>query len=313
MSSRDGGGDSNHMEKQGRAIALGFFDGVHIGHGALMKRTLEVAEEIHAEPSVLSFDVHPDTLVFGREVLLLNNNFDRKDIIHRLYGIDDVIFIHFDKEVMHMPWKKFVDNLIAELDARWLVVGHDFTFGDRGEGNAERLKGYCAEIGIGCDIIPAVKKDGLVVSSTYIRDLIEAGDIERANEFLGHPHCLTDTVHTGYQLGTKMGTPTINMLVPRGVMIPRHGVYTAQVILDDGSRHPAVTNIGVRPTVSETNTVSVETYILDFSENLYDRRVRVELFRHLRDEKKFADYSELSQQIQKDAEEARHFFEENNV
>lgn len=301
------------MEKHGRTIALGFFDGVHIGHGALMNRTVEVASEIQAEPSVLSFDVHPDTLVFGKEVPLLNDNAGRKDIIHRIYGIEDVIFIHFDKEVMHMPWKQFVDNLISELEVRWIVVGHDFTFGNRGEGNAERLKSYCDELGIGCDVIPAVMKDGRIVSSTYIRELIENGEMEKANEYLGHPHCLTDTVHTGYQLGTKMGTPTINMYFPRNVIIPRFGVYAAQVILDDGSRHVSVTNIGVRPTVSDTNTVSVESYILDFDENLYERKVRVEFYKHLRDEKKFADYKELSAQILKDAEETKRYFEENTI
>lgn len=299
----------NQMEKHGRAIALGFFDGVHIGHGALMKRTVEAAEEIQAEPSVLSFDIHPDSLVYGKEVPLLNNNAGREDIIRRLYGIEDVIFIHFNKEVMHMPWKQFLDNLIAELDVRYIVVGHDFTFGNRGEGNAERLQSYCQELGIGCDVIPAVMKDGRIVSSTYIRELIENGEMERANEFLGHPHCLTDTVHTGYQLGTKMGTPTINMYFPRGVIIPRFGVYAAQVILDDGSRHTSVTNIGVRPTVSDTNVVSVESYILDFEGNLYDRKVRVEFYKHLRDEKKFSDYMELSAQIQRDAEETKKYFE----
>lgn len=297
------------MNEQKRAIALGFFDGVHIGHAALMTRTCQAAEEIGAIPSVLSFDIHPDTLVYGQEVPLLNDNAGRKDIITRLFGIEDVVFIHFNKEIMHMPWKQFVDNIIEELNVAWIVVGHDFTFGDRGEGNAKRLQGYCAELGIGCDVIPAVTKDGRVVSSTYIRELIENGQMEKANEFLGHPHSLTDVVHTGFQLGTKMGTPTINMFFPRGVIIPRFGVYAAKVYLDDGSSHISVTNIGVRPTVSETNSVSVESYILDFNENLYGRKVRVDFYKHLRDERKFADYEELSEQIRKDAEETRRYFE----
>lgn len=291
-----------------RAIALGFFDGVHIGHAALLNKAKERAAEIGAIPSVLSFDIHPDTLVFGREVPLINSAIAREDIIRRQFGIENVVFIHFNQRVMHMPWREFIQQIVDELGAAWIVVGHDFTFGDRGEGNAARLTEYCNENGIGCDVIPPVMKDGVVVSSTYIRKLIQDGDMERANEFLGHPHMLADTVHSGYHLGTKMGTPTINMYFPEGVLIPRRGVYAAKVVLEDGSSHISVTNVGVRPTVSDAGTVSVESYILDFSGNLYDRQARVEFYKFLRDERKFADYEELAAQIQTDAAMTREYF-----
>jgi riboflavin kinase/FMN adenylyltransferase len=291
-----------------RAIALGFFDGVHIGHAALLNKAKERAAEIGAIPSVLSFDIHPDTLVFGREVPLINSAIAREDIIRRQFGIENVVFIHFNQRVMHMPWREFIQQIVDELGVAWIVVGHDFTFGDRGEGNAARLTEYCNENGIGCDVIPPVMKDGVVVSSTYIRKLIQDGDMERANEFLGHPHMLADTVHSGYHLGTKMGTPTINMYFPEGVLIPRRGVYAAKVVLEDGSSHISVTNVGVRPTVSDAGTVSVESYILDFSGNLYDRQARVEFYKFLRDERKFADYEELAAQIQADAARTREYF-----
>jgi riboflavin kinase/FMN adenylyltransferase len=291
-----------------RAIALGFFDGVHIGHAALLNKAKERAAEIGAIPSVLSFDIHPDTLVFGREVPLINSAIAREDIIRRQFGIENVVFIHFNQRVMHMPWREFIQQIVDELGVAWIVVGHDFTFGDRGEGNAARLTEYCNENGIGCDVIPPVMKDGVVVSSTYIRKLIQDGDMERANEFLGHPHMLADTVHSGYHLGTKMGTPTINMYFPEGVLIPRRGVYAAKVALEDGSSHISVTNVGVRPTVSDAGTVSVESYILDFSGNLYDRQARVEFYKFLRDERKFADYEELAAQIQADAARTREYF-----
>jgi len=298
------------MENRGRAIALGFFDGVHIGHAALLEKAKKRAEQIDAEASVLSFDVHPDTLVFGKDIPLINSNRDREEIIRNLFGIRDLVVIHFDVATMHMPWKEFVDELIRKFDVRWFVVGHDFTFGNRGEGNAARLQEYARELGIGCDVIPAVKKEGIVVSSTYIRELIENGEMERADEFLGHPHVLVDHVRTGYQLGTKMGTPTINMMIPAGVVIPRHGVYAAQVVLEDGSRHVSVTNVGVRPTVSDANKVNVESYILDFEGDLYGTTVRIEFYKFLRDERKFSDYQELSEQILKDAEETRAYFEQ---
>ena len=292
-----------------RAIALGFFDGVHLGHAALLNKTKERAAQEGASPSVLSFDVHPDNLVFGKEVPLINSPIGREDIIRREFGIDNVVFIHFNQHVMRMPWKEFIDAIIEELRICWIVVGHDFCFGYRGEGTAERLRDYCAQRGIGCDIIPPVTLDGRVISSTYIRTLIAAGDMEQANRYLGHPHMLADTVHSGYHLGAKMGAPTINMYFPEGVIVPRHGVYAAKVFLEDGSGYVAVTNVGVRPTVSDNNLVNVESHLLDYSGNLYGRQARVEFYSFLREEKKFDGFEELSAQIKRDAEAARGYFE----
>ncbi len=297
------------MAEMKRVIALGFFDGVHRGHGELLKKTRQRAEEIGAMPSVLSFDVHPDTLVFKKEVPLINSAIGREDLIRRYYGIDNVVFLHFNQHVMHMPWKEFIDSLIAELNIAWIVVGHDFCFGYKGEGTAARLREYCEGRGIGCDIIPALSVDGRVVSSTYIRELIADGDIETANRFLGHPHTLSDTVHSGYHLGTDLGAPTINMYFPDGVLVPRHGVYATRVIVEDGSGYIAVTNVGVRPTVSSSGRVSVESHLLDYSGNLYGRQARVEFYAFLRGEVKFGSYEELAAQIKKDAASARAYFE----
>ena len=296
------------MEETKRVIALGFFDGVHIGHGELLKRTKQRAAELHAMPSVLSFDVHPDTLVFGKEVPLINSAIGREEIIRRCYGIENVVFIHFNRRVMQMDWRDFLEDLIRDLEICHIVVGHDFCFGYRGQGTAARLKEYCAEHGLGCDVIPPVMLDGQIVSSTHIRELIAAGEIEEANRWLGHPHTLADTVHSGYHLGRKLGTPTINMFFPHGVIVPRHGVYASKVYLENGQSYIAVTNVGVRPTVSQDDRVSVESHLLDYSGNLYGRQARVEFYAFLRDETKFSDYAALSQQIHKDAENARAYF-----
>jgi riboflavin kinase/FMN adenylyltransferase len=296
------------MAQLKRAIALGFFDGVHIGHGALLNKTKQRAQELGAVPSVLSFDVHPDTLVFGKDVPLINSALGREEIIRRCYGISEVVFIHFSRQPMQMPWQEFADNIISQLGLVWIVIGHDFCFGYRGEGTAKKLRDYCAERNIGCDIIEPVCLDGRIVSSTYIRTLISEGDMEQAARYLGHPHTLQDTVHSGYHLGTKLGAPTINMDFPDGVIVPRHGVYAAKVFLEDGSSHIAVSNIGVRPTVSDGKRVNVESHLLEFNGNLYGRQARVEFYKFLRSEKKFEDYEELSQQIHHDAEEARAYF-----
>lgn len=296
------------MAETKRAIALGFFDGVHAGHAELMKMTKRRAEEIGAMPSVLSFDVHPDTLVFNKEVPLINSAIGREELIRRCFGINNVVFIHFNKHVMCMPWREFIDSLIDELNIAWIVVGHDFCFGYKGEGTAQRLKAYCEERGIGCDIIPALRIDGRIVSSTHIRELIANGDIETANRYLGHPHTLSDTVHSGYHLGRNLGAPTINMFFPDGVLVPKHGVYATKVFLEDGSSYIAVTNVGVRPTVSEDSRVSVESHLLDYSGNLYGRQARVEFYSYLREEVKFGSFDELSEHIKKDAESARAYF-----
>lgn len=298
------------MSEIKRAIALGFFDGVHIGHGALLEKTRERAEQTGTIPSVLSFDVHPDNLVFGRETPLINSAIGREDIIRRLYGIDNVVFLHFNQHLMHMPWQEFADNIIRELNIGWIVVGHDFCFGYKGEGTAQRLKKYCEGRNIGCDIIEPVMLDGRVVSSTYIRKLIAEGDMEQARRYLGHPHSLANTVRSGYHLGTKMGTPTINIYFPDGVLIPRHGVYATKVFLEDGSGYAAVTNVGVRPTIGEGNKANVESHLLDYSGNLYGRKARVEFYSFIRPEKKFDNFDALFAQIKRDAERTREYFEQ---
>lgn len=291
-----------------RAIALGFFDGVHIGHGALLEKTKERAAQSGASPAVLSFDVHPDNLVFGRETPLINSAEDRTDVIRRIYGIDDVVFLHFNRALMEMPWREFIENIISQLNIGWIVVGHDFCFGYKGEGTARRLKDYCLAHDIGCDIIPPVMLDGRVVSSTYIRSLIAQGDMEQAGRYLGHPYFLTNTVCSGYHLGTKMGTPTTNIFFPQGVLVPRHGVYVTRVVLQDGRSYAAATNVGVRPTVSNSTRANVESHILDFSGNLYGQKARVEFYSFIRPEMKFDDVQILSSHIKHDSETAKNYF-----
>lgn len=295
------------MTKQ-KVMALGFFDGIHVGHAALINKIKQRAEETGAEPAVLTFDVHPDNLVFKKTVPLINSAEDRENILIRCFGINDVVVIHFNQRVMHMDWQDFIDELIDEMNLRWIVVGHDFCFGYKGLGTAEKLKAYCAERGVGCDIIPAVCRDGVVVSSTLIRQLIETGEMEKANEYLGHPHTLTDVIRTGYHLGTKMGTPTINMSFPQGVIIPRHGVYAAKAYID-GQEYMSVTNVGIRPTVSDSGNVNVESFLLDFCGNLYGHRARIDFYKFLRPERKFDDVNELAAQIKSDAQTTREYFE----
>jgi len=298
------------MEYGMRVIALGFFDGVHIGHGALLRRAAERARELGVVPAVISFDTHPVKMVTGAAVPLINSPLDRADLMKRLYGIDDLIFLHYDRELMHMAWDDFIRWLASDFGAVHLVAGYNFHFGYRGEGDSEKLVKKCAELGIGCDIVEKVSLDGVPVSSTYIRGLLLDGRLEEANRFLGHRHILTDSVRYGYRFGRTLGTPTVNMRFEDGVLVPLHGVYAAEVhILDTGEVRPAVTNIGVRPTSGGDSSVTVESHLLGFSGNLYGRRIRVEFHKFLRPEMKFGCVAALRNQIRRDASETLEFFD----
>lgn len=296
------------MREQKTVLAFGFFDGVHIGHAALLERAKERAAALGASPAVLTFDNHPDTFVKGAPVELLNSARDRDYILDRFFGIKRVYYIHFNAEIMRMDWKEFLGRTIPAYNVAHFVVGHDFRFGDRGTGTAALLREYCASRGLGCDVIPAVLRDGTVVSSTWLRSLIRDGEIEKANELLGHPHLLTDRVRSGFRLGRAMDYPTINMRFEDGVLAPRRGVYAARVLLPDGARN-AVTNIGVRPTFTDKGTnLTVESHIFDYNADLYGQRLCVELHGFLRPERPFASPDELSAQIRRDVETAKAYF-----
>ena len=296
------------MIEKKRVIALGYFDGIHIGHAALMKRVLEVGERDDLVPSVITFDAHPRRIVDDKMIPLINSPEDRAGSIRRIFGIEDIIFLHFDKETVSMTWDKFIDHLYDEFGARHLVAGNDFKFGSKGEGTSKMLAKKCDELGIGYDIIPDIMLDGIVSSSSYIRELLISGDIERANAFLGHPHVLTDVVRYGYKLGRTLGTPTINMRFAQGVLIPAFGVYATKVYIEDSIGHIGVTNIGTRPTVDSSEHITAETHILDFQQNLYGHQVRIEFYKRLRPEVKFSDINELKDQINKDCAEAAEYF-----
>ena len=297
------------MNEQKRVIALGFFDGVHRGHGALLSRVAGKAAELGAAPAAVTFDTHPENLIFGSPMPLISSPLDRAELMRRYYGIREVIVAHFDDRMMHMPWEDFITEfLVKEHGAVHLVAGHDFHFGYKGEGNPDRLREKCARLGVGCDIIPKVELDGITISSTYIRTLLAQGEIERANYFLGHPHTLTDTVHHGKKLGSTLGFPTVNLRFQPGVLIPARGVYAARVWFENGESRCAVTNVGVRPTVDSHGEVNVEGFILDFDGDLYGQTVRMEFYRYLRGEQKFPTLEALREEIMRNAEETRAYF-----
>ena len=297
------------MKKQRRVIALGFFDGVHLGHGALLRAVKEAADRLDARPCAFTFDKSPTAVITGQSVPLLSTVEDRVRLMRRHYGIEEVVVAPFDA-MQRMDWEDFVRRYLAEeLGVVHVVAGHDFHFGYMGKGNPDRLREKCRELGMGCDIIEKVEQDGITISSTYIRTLVAQGEMERAAQFLGHPHSLTQTVTHGKGIGhSALGFPTVNLRVPEGVIVPAFGVYATRVWFDGQSR-AAVTNVGVRPTVQDNDgRVTVEGFILDFDGDLYSHQVRMEFCKRLRGEQKFPTMQALSDEIRRNAEQTREYF-----
>ena len=313
------------MQTKPTVIALGFFDGVHLGHGALLRRVKEVADRLDAEPMAFTFDESPTAALTGQAVPLLSTLEERSSLMNRLYGVRSVLIAPF-RTIQSMDWEVFIqDYLVKEHGVVHIVAGHDFRFGCRGEGNPQRLKEKCAALGIGCDIIPKVELEGNTVSSTYIRSLIARGEMERAVRFLGHPYTLTGGVGHGKGLGSALGFPTVNLSLSPGAAVPAFGVYAARVwvlpIWPDNHEPPgpqhlpgegpylSVTNVGVRPTVNDGDQVTVEGFLLDFDGDLYGRTVRMEFYQYLRPEQKFPSLEALAQEIRRNARQTRAYFD----
>ena len=240
-----------------RAIALGYFDGVHLGHRALMQRAVERAKQIGGTSAVFTFDVHPDSVVMGRQVPLLTANAYRTEEIKKLGGVDEVIFGHFDHEMQHM-----------------------------------------------------VKIDGIVVSSTYIRQLISQGDMEGAAKFLGHPYTVSGIVEHGRRVGTSvLQVPTVNLRLPTEMALPPYGVYATRVLVD-GQSYIAATNIGVKPTFLDGGAPTIEPHLLDFAGDLYGKMIHVELHKFLRPEMQFESVEALKTAIEENVQQTRDFFAE---
>lgn len=287
---------------QKKIFALGFFDGVHIGHQTLLYACRRLARDRGIGTAAITFEQHPQSLFVQEPPLLINTTLDRCRLLQQ-FGMETVFTYPVNEAVMHMPWHDFLKELVRDWGAAGFVCGYDFRFGHKGEGNAEKLRTFCEENCLSCMILPEQTIDGIRVSSTYIRQLIENGSMEEAVKFLGHPHMLTGEVVSGRRIGRTIGVPTANVLIPQGVIVPKLGVYACKACVE-GVVYPAVTNVGSRPTV-EGHQVRTESWILDFAGDLYGKEITLEFHKFLRPERKFNSLEELKTQIQLDAEETR--------
>lgn len=293
------------MKKNKRIFALGFFDGVHLGHQALLRECVRLAAERDVQAAAITFLAHPQSLYCKEPPLLISTVQDRELLLRRC-GIGLVYKFPVTKEVMSTSWGAFLEELL-EFGAAGFVCGDDFHFGYKGQGNADKLKAFCAQRDLPCVIVPEQTVDGIRVSSTYIRQQLETGDMATAVKFLGHPHLLTGNVVHGQQLGRRLGIPTANLRLPEGLAVPKFGVYACACMVD-GKRYPAVTNIGTRPTV-EGQGITVEPWILDYAGDLYDREITLEFYYFLRPERKFSSLDALKEEILKNARQTREYLQ----
>lgn len=282
--------------------ALGFFDGVHLGHRALLRRCRMLAQDACVDTGAVTFANHPDSLVFGKTPGLINTPEDR-DVLLQSFGMTRVVSLPFTRELRDTPWRDFLDMLCRDYGAAGFVCGDDFRFGRKGEGNAQLLLEYCREAGIPGAVVPQQNVGDIRVSSTYIRKLLEAGDIARTNRFLGHPHILSGQVINGKHLGRTLGIPTANLAFPSALALPRFGVYACKARVQEGT-FIAVTNVGRRPTVNGSN-VNAESWLLDFDGDLYGQTLTLEFYGFVRPEMKFGSLEQMRSEIFRNAETAR--------
>ena len=293
-----------------KILALGFFDGVHRGHSALLKACRGLADSLGVTAGAVTFDIHPMSLTKGHSPQLINTPADR-DALMQEQGIHEIVTLAFDEQLRCLSWQDFLRLLMEKHGAAGFVCGSDFRFGYLGEGSAMCLLQFAKAHDLPCVIVPRLSLGSTVISSSHIRSLLKDGSMEEANRFLGHPHRLTGKVIPGQHLGRTLGTPTANLAFPDTLAIPRFGVYACLAHVE-GKTYAAVTNIGTRPTVEGTG-ITVEPWILDYEGDLYGREITLEFHKFLRPEMKFPDLAALQQEIRKNAAETRDYFRKSDI
>ncbi len=289
-------------------LAIGVFDGVHLGHQQIIRQTIADAHQHEALALIVTFDKHPSAIVAPERVPPLIYSRPQKLRAIAALGADALLEIPFDRDFSEQSGAQFIHGLVPDLGpVQSICVGADFVFGCKRSGNIALLKSLGAQLGFQVHGMAQLALDGRIVSSTRIREAIAAGDFDAASQMLGRAYALAGPVIRGDQLGQKLGFPTAN-LDTAGLLLPPNGVYAAHATVADQS-HRAVLNIGRRPTVPNLTPVPrVEVHLLDFSGDLYGRELEVEFTAKLRDEQKFASLDELKAQIRRDIEAAQKSF-----
>lgn len=284
-------------------VALGCFDGVHIGHASVIQKAKQIAQARSLPLAVFTFQEPPRNFFSPRSVPLICTTEEKLSILSSL-GVDAVFCMPLSREIFEMNAEAFVrQTLLLKLRAKHVVCGYNYTFGKNALGTPALIQSVCEESDVGLDVLPETELGGTAVSSSRIRAAISDGNVEEARALLGRPFSITSRVVDGQRLARKLGFPTVNVLPDERLVLPRKGVYLTLTTVD-GKSYRGITNAGTRPTV-DTKFVCVETHLLDFEGDLYGKLIKTEFLRFIRDERSFPSVDDLAEQVKKDINSAR--------
>lgn len=287
------------------AVALGKFDGIHLGHLEIINKILE-KKSLGYIAMVFTFDISAAGFFKGSPVKEVTT-IKEKECIFESMGVDVLVEFPLNKETAATDPVGFItDILVDSLNMKYIVAGDDISFGYKGQGNKELLYKYAPVCGYEVDIIDKLTLEGRDISSTYVREEISKGNMNMVTKLLGHPYSFAGTVKQGFKLGHKLGMPTLNLYPDPEKILPPLGVYYSKVY-HKGAMYPGITNIGMRPTVSETDRISVETYLYDFDKDMYGEDIVTELLEFKRPEMKFSSVEDLKAQMNLDILEGKKY------
>ncbi len=287
-----------HIE-EGTAVTIGKFDGIHMGHKKLIEACVNRKSQ-GLKALVFTFSPSPESF-FGKESKCLTTVDEKRRMFNEI-GVDILVEYPFDRETADTEPADFVNNiLIGKLNAKFIAAGDDLSFGKGGKGDAAFLKDMSRNLDLDVEVMDKVRVGDYVVSSTLVRETVEAGNIVMANSLLGSPYTVSGEIVHGNRIGRTIGMPTINQIPDEEKLLPPFGVYFSETEIE-GREYKGITNIGIKPTVSNDNVVTVETFLYNFNQDVYGTRANVRLFDFLRPEMKFANINELKTQMRKDIE-----------
>lgn len=288
------------------ATALGNFDGIHLGHQALMKEAVRQAKAKGLKSAVFTFSNHPKNVISETNMVKNIIYNDEKEGIFEAMGVDYLFSLDYTKEFGAMSPEEFAKELLVKrFQAKHIVCGFNYRYGYRAEGDAQRLIQQGCILGFDVSVMEPVTLDGCVISSTLIRGLITQGEMEECSRFLGRNYSIGGTVIEGNHIGRTIGFPTCNITVDESMVVPANGVYVTYCRAR-GQLYPAITNVGAKPTIGMYQK-NVETHLLDFQGDMYGEEIRVEFLKKLRDERKFENVEALAREIQLNCAAAREY------
>jgi riboflavin kinase / FMN adenylyltransferase len=291
-----------------KAVTVGSFDGVHLGHQYLLKEIRKSLSE-NTSLQVLTFDPHPQEYLEKRERFLLMETPDKIECL-KMSSVDEVNVLRFDDEMRGLSAEGFLKRFVLDQGGVVsLYLGYDFKYGKNKEGGFELAERICQQNSINVFKLPSLDRDGTTISSTKIRELLRNGNCTKANEYLGRSYKLTGKIVRGFGRGRTIGFPTTNIQVSERRLVPQNGVYITSAMIN-GNEYKSITNVGLNPTFSNSDTVKIESHHFGFNEDIYDRTIEIAFLERIRDERKFNSAVELTKQISLDVKNALEKHEE---